>query len=169
MRYLVRLRLDSPSVPAEGEEHNLKPEDVLRAEAGEPKCRKRDISQVVDAAVQWQLENHDGFIGAFISSVRHAPITNQHASWARIGARLSAQKADLGNQKAQAEGMIGAKAVLVLGETDTIIVKAEIEEDAKTVLGKGNVEVLVFNAGHDIPISMPNELADALWKFWEFD
>jgi hypothetical protein len=147
----------------------LRLEDALHAETGIPKGRDQDISRVIDAAVQWQLENHQGFLEAFISSIRHAPITNQDASWAKIGARLSVQKAEPDNPGKQAEGMIGGKAVLILGDRDTIIVRAEVEADAKIALGLDNVEVMVYDAGHDVPILMPNELANALWKFWRFD
>jgi pimeloyl-ACP methyl ester carboxylesterase len=166
VRYLVTRRLDSPILPDYRNLHDIKPEDALYAEIGELKGRPQDISRVIDAAVQWQLENHAGFLDAFISSIRHAPITNQHQSWAKIGARLNMQKTHPHDSALQAEGMIGAKVILVLGKTDTIIIQAEIEDDAKNVLGSDNVEVMVFDVGHDIPICLPDELAGALWNFW---
>lgn len=39
----------------------------------------------VGSAVQWQVENHEGFVGSFISSMRFASITGRHEVWRRLG------------------------------------------------------------------------------------
>jgi hypothetical protein len=105
------------------------------------------VSNVVD----WQILHHRGFVPAFISSIRYAPIHNQHHRW-----RVVAQNI--------ANGVGNLKEVrMVLGETDPIIVADELVEDAKEILGEGNVRVrLVEGAGHEVPINRAEEVVDAV-------
>jgi pimeloyl-ACP methyl ester carboxylesterase len=170
---LVRDRLGAGASTAKSED-TTGPEDAVAAELGN--VGPVDTSKVqssghlslmaVASAVQWQIDNHNGFIPAFISSIRHAPITKQHASWAKIGNRLSAQKAKNADQPAVDNGLWKSKVLMILGRTDPVIVREEVEADAIACLGRDNVEVVIVDGGHDFPITMPEVLVDALLKFW---
>lgn len=95
----------------------------------------------VGAVVDWQIEHHKGFVPAFISSIRYAPVHGEHERW-RI----------LGRNASQSIGGL-RKVYVVLGETDPIIVKDEIVEDAGECLGRANVEFeVVEGAGHEVAI-----------------
>jgi pimeloyl-ACP methyl ester carboxylesterase len=150
VRWLVRRRLDSPT-PADGEEGDLKPESVLKAEIPAASSAPT-ISRKLDGAVQWQLENHPGFIDGFISSIRHAPIIAQHASWAKVGKQFGAN---------------GKKVILVLGQNDPIIIRNEVEGDAKSILDPEVLDVHVYDVGHELPVIMPKEIGDLLLSSWE--
>jgi pimeloyl-ACP methyl ester carboxylesterase len=120
----------------------------------------------IASAVSWQLANHAGFIPAFMSSIRYAPIYNQHAVWAIIGVRLSEQKANPTDDEVAKRGLLRSKVLMILGATDPIVIVEEVSEDAKVVLGDGNVEIVVIEAGHDLPITKSTEVAEAMWRFW---
>jgi len=120
----------------------------------------------VASAVSWQLANHAGFIPAFMSSIRYAPIYSQHAVWAIIGARLSEQKANPTDDEVVKRGLLKSKVLMILGATDPVVIVEEISKDAKVVLGDGNVEIVVIEAGHELPITKSTEVAEAMWRFW---
>jgi hypothetical protein len=120
----------------------------------------------VASAVSWQLANHTGFIPAFMSSIRYAPIFNQHAVWAIIGARLTEQKANPADQEAAKQGLLKGKVLMILGAIDPAIIAEEVSEDTKAVLGDGNVEIVVLDSGHELPITKFTEVAEAIWRFW---
>jgi pimeloyl-ACP methyl ester carboxylesterase len=170
---LVRSRLGTGASTAKSEDATG-PEDAVSAETGN--ARPVDALQVsasgrlslltVASAVQWQIDNHNGFIPAFISSIRHAPITKQHASWVKIGKRLSAQKAENADQQAVGKGLWRSKVLMVLGRTDPVIVREEVEQDATDCLGRDNIEVVIIEGGHDFAITKAEEVADAVLKFW---
>lgn len=121
------------------------------------------------SAVDWQLSHHVGFIPAFISSIRHAPIQNQHASWKRIGNRLTAQKTNSADQRAKSNGLWRSKVLLILGKSDPVIVKEEIKADATECFGPSNLETVVINGGHEIPTSHAKEVSETMLRFWGID
>jgi len=117
-------------------------------------------------AVNWQLDAHPGFLSAFISSIKHAPITQQHERWRLIGrrqvaARISAEPAE----KAQ-QGLKEGKVLILLGKQDKVIISDEVEEDATAVLGKENVTVIRLEGAHDVPVVNAQGCVDALLDFW---
>jgi pimeloyl-ACP methyl ester carboxylesterase len=156
-KYLVRRRLEtSPKTPDEAS---------VFAEV-EDRTLETDATKVCERATDWQLKNHPGFIDAFISAIRHAPITQQHEAWRAIGRRLASQRADPTSEDKAENGLAGGKVVLVLGEADSIIVRKEVQADAEGVLGVDGVETLVLDGGHDLPISRPDATAGAIWASW---
>lgn len=120
----------------------------------------------IAGAVNWQIDHHDGFIPAFVSSIRYAPIHEQHARWRVIGERLSRQEANFRDEEALRLGLWRRKVLILLGAADPIVIKEEVEADAEEVLGKEHTKVVVFDAGHEVPISHSHEVVDTLWKFW---
>jgi pimeloyl-ACP methyl ester carboxylesterase len=119
----------------------------------------------VAGAVAWQVAYHSGFITSFMSSIRRSPITEREFEWTKIGARLSAQNTQFAGSPG--EGLDNGKVLLVLGETDPIIVTDEISEDATTVL-EGNVDIRVIaGAAHDFPVSRGKEVAAIITDFWK--
>ncbi|KAF1939119.1 alpha/beta-hydrolase [Clathrospora elynae] len=101
----------------------------------------------VSAVVDWQIKHHYGFVPAFISTIRYAPIYNQHHRWSVIKENIETKTGPLRD------------VWLVLGETDPIIIADEVTEDAKAVLGEDNVRVRVIEgAGHEIAIEKADDI-----------
>ncbi|KAF2025624.1 alpha/beta-hydrolase [Setomelanomma holmii] len=105
------------------------------------------VSNVVD----WQVLHHKGFVPAFVSSIRYAPVHEQHERWAVIKENIEAGKGPL------------KEVWLVLGETDPIIIKEELIEDATAVLGEDNLQVrVVEGAGHEVAVERADEVVQVV-------
>lgn len=110
----------------------------------------------VGAVVDWQIEHHGGFVPAFISSIRYAPVHGEHERWRVLGRNVSTARGAL------------KKVHIVLGETDPIIVKDEIIEDACECLGSENVEFdVVKGAGHEVAVERADDILCVVEKALE--
>ncbi|KAF2271107.1 alpha/beta-hydrolase, partial [Lojkania enalia] len=137
------------SVEIEKQGHNEEEVRVKGSQAVYQSSHKRLLPSnphsTVGKVVDWQVLHHAGFVKAFISSIRHAPIHNQHHRWRVIGEHMTNGKGAL--------KMVD----FVLGEQDPIIVANEILEDARGVLGEKFMRVeVVQRAGHEVPIERPD-------------
>lgn len=118
----------------------------------------------VPAAVNWQVNNHTGFVHAFMSSMRFGPILRQRQwdTWTRLGKFLSSQR----NRSFEEQHEIGLpsdKVTILCGVDDTIIVKEELAADAKTALER-NVDIQYLDAGHEFPSTKYDEVAQRIWE-----
>ncbi|OJD36506.1 alpha beta hydrolase family [Diplodia corticola] len=129
------------------------------------------------AAVNWQIANHEGFVvPAFVSSMRWAPIYGQWGRWRVVGERVRAKAVEAAAAREREGGIGGAGSgergeegvLLVLGRHDPIVTVDEVGRDAVEALGgPRNVRTVVLDAGHEVPMSMPREVVDAMVEFWE--
>ena len=114
------------------------------------------LPQRVLRAVQWQLRHHPGFVPAFLSTLQHAPLTNQHAAWAKLAATRKP----------------GTTAI-ILGADDEIIDPDEYEADGLPLLGgKEHVYWSVLpgpGAGHDFPMTLARETLGEMYKAWGWE
>jgi pimeloyl-ACP methyl ester carboxylesterase len=118
----------------------------------------------VGNVISWQLENHAGFVPAYMSTIRNAPIYEQQGGhWKQLGALLAERR---GKGDDVPPGIVGGKMLVILGDSDPVIVKTELLEDVKAVLGDDAVEVVVIPGGHEIAITEAKEIADAMVDFW---
>ena len=101
-----------------------------------------------------------------MSCIRYGPVTNQDPRWRCIGDRLSAQNAST-EERYETEGLQNGKVLIIGGETDLLIVKDELIEDATEALGANNVRFEFFDAGHELPIKRSAEVVDCVWEFWQ--
>jgi pimeloyl-ACP methyl ester carboxylesterase len=166
LRSLLRRRVSA--LQASLNQPDIDNSSVAGAVAGELSQKEADNKAVapIFEAIRWQIENHEGFADAFTSSVRHAPISGQHAAWKRIGERLSQQRKAPDDEESQRHGFVGNKVIIFLGSEDVVIFSAEVEPDAKATVGEENVEAVVFKTGHDLPVVMTEKVAEKLWVLW---
>ncbi|KAF2823245.1 alpha/beta-hydrolase [Ophiobolus disseminans] len=108
-------------------------------------------NSTVSGVVDWQVLHHKGFVPAFVSSIRHAPVHEQHERWSVIKENIEQGRGPL------------REVWLVLGETDPIIIKEELVEDATAVLGEDNLRVrVVEGAGHEVAIERADEVVQVV-------
>ncbi|GME39649.1 putative alpha beta hydrolase family protein [Neofusicoccum parvum] len=167
---LIARRLYTPPSPPTAGSTSDAASSAAQAEAGQALRRDRRGSMqshpapllpgrpnvTAAAAVNWQLAHHPGFAQAFASSIRHAPVYAQHPRWRALGDRLSAEAVDAATKKV----------LLVLGSVDPVVVAEEVRADAEEALGPRNVETVVVEAGHELPMSVPGEVVKAMMGFW---
>ncbi|KAK8140481.1 hypothetical protein PG984_000547 [Apiospora sp. TS-2023a] len=149
-----------------------------------PISRRRPGVSVADV-VAHQIDAHAGFVHAFASTMRHAPIYAPQGDWdvlRELLAEARRKRAAMSGWKTGTEQNMGAKdedeeekghgglekgkVLLVLGAEDPVIVPGETIEDAEAVLGKDGVEYAVLAAGHELPITQSSEVADVLQAFF---
>lgn len=169
--FLVSCRLRAgPLVRPKVNKEKLNAADALTEEfssqgAGEVQVLSREYPSIsVPSAVSWQVNNHSGFVHAFMSSMRHGPILGQRqwSTWARLGEYLSAQNnTPLGDDNSK--GLPSDKVHILCGNTDAIIIKDELVTDATAAL-EGNAIFKFYDAGHEFPSTKYDEVAAYIWK-----
>ncbi|KAF2151913.1 alpha/beta-hydrolase [Myriangium duriaei CBS 260.36] len=118
-------------------------------------------------AVAWQVNHTTGFIPAFVSSLQHAPIEDQHDRWRILGERLRQQTLDMQDKSAASMGLRNGKVLLVVGKHDDVIVADELVPDVKELIAEEHLEISYVDAGHDLPVVQPNDIARTLVDFWK--
>jgi pimeloyl-ACP methyl ester carboxylesterase len=153
LRWIVRRRLQSRPVHSTvhkrpNVEDTVKEEIKGKSSSFEnaPLSKSRP-GVTVASAVQWQVENHVGFVNSFMSSIRFASITGKQETWKKLGLRKD-------------------KIMIIAGTTDAVIVQKELEADASVALGADKVEWKVLEGGHDFPITSANKVVQEVSGFW---
>lgn len=114
---------------------------------------KAHPSITIEGAVNHQIENHQGFVAAFMSSIRYGPIQRQHDLWRKVGADLVRK---------------GKQVLVILGEKDPIIQVDETQEDICEVFN-GHAKFRIMDAGHEAPVAKGPEVANYIWDFWHVE
>ncbi|KAK4168643.1 Alpha/Beta hydrolase protein [Cladorrhinum sp. PSN259] len=129
----------------------------------------RRPGHTVSAVMCWQLRHHDGFIPAFMSSIRYAPIYDQRKEWRAFGELLAERRRDAEWEEPgdQLPGLRGGRILLVVGSKDPVIVKEELIHDATAVLGEDGFEAVVLNCGHELVMTNSAEVASVVVNFWK--
>ncbi|CAK4029099.1 Hypothetical predicted protein [Lecanosticta acicola] len=112
-------------------------------------------------AVAWQVKAHEGFIPAFVSCVKYAPIHDGHERWRIVGKRCEARRNQL-----EARGLVEGKVLLILGLQDVVISSSETAKDAKEALGEENLHMAILQGGHDLPIVNAEGCVKTMMDFW---
>lgn len=173
--YFVRKRLrGGPLVPPKEKpksEDKVNVDDVLTEEfAGANEAAAQILSREyphlnVPSSVVWQVDHNQGFVHAFMSTMRYGPIfrSKQWGAWSRLGEYLSAQNgAPVGSQAAK--GLPNDKVHILCGSNDQIIGKDDIVTDATAALG-GNAIFKFYDAGHEFPSTKYEDIASYMMKF----
>lgn len=103
--------------------------------------------------VNWQVTNHTGFVCAFMSTLKHAPMLNQHDAWKRLATRKP------------------KTVCLIFGVGDEIVNEEDYREDALPLVG-GESHVVWAKpvaGGHDFPMVRPEETLERIWQFWGWE
>ncbi|RYO77799.1 hypothetical protein DL766_001303 [Monosporascus sp. MC13-8B] len=140
------------SVEGEGKESFIdaaEQEAVDPNEEGPAALEPTPFERTVESVVHWTLDHHEGFVPAFMSTIRFAPLMDQHGCWRQLAARKP-----------------GTTAVL-LGRHDQLIQKDDYVEDALPLLGgEDNVFWRVVPGAHNFPFTNGPEALECIYEFW---
>ncbi|KAJ5514455.1 Alpha/beta hydrolase fold-1 [Penicillium fimorum] len=116
----------------------------------------------VPGTVAWQVNNHTGFVHAFMSSMRYGPILRERQwnRWTRLGEYITAQN---GTSSGENKRLADKKVHILCGNNDSIIVKSELVPDATAALD-GNVVFKFYEAGHEFPSTKYEEVASYIFE-----
>lgn len=116
----------------------------------------------VSAVMKWQLTYHGGFIPAFMSSIRYAPIYGQLHDWEALGTVLAERRVAGGTLPGLKNGIV----LFILGKDDPVILKEELLHDATVVLGEDAIEAVSLECGHEIGMTKGESIARLAADFW---
>lgn len=125
------------------------------------------------AIVKWQIKNNEGFMKAFVGSIKDGPTRGQHERWRVIGERCNQWRknrgayADTKLDQSPKDYLESGQILLVVGGRDMLIKAKELVPDAEKVVGKANIEVKTFPiSGHEVGMSKGPEIAAYALDFW---
>ncbi|KAF5554288.1 2-hydroxy-6-oxo-6-phenylhexa-2,4-dienoate hydrolase [Fusarium napiforme] len=99
------------------------------------------LEQRVMEYVRWMVTHHSGFVPAFMSSIRFAPLTDQHEAWAKLSKRAP-----------------GTTAIL-LARSDEIIDPESYRRDALSLVGgEHHVRWRILPGSHDFVMTHAGDI-----------
>lgn len=141
-------------------------------EQGESTASKESTSmanptRIAPAVVQWQYENHQGFIHSFTNNIQHGPIMHQHADWNKICRIIKAEDSGLSGSCLSSR-LYDSRILVVFGSTDSIVVAREVSEDLEQMLGGlEHVEFRTVLGDHGFPVPNSEEVVMHISDFWK--
>ncbi|THY92425.1 putative alpha/beta hydrolase [Aureobasidium pullulans] len=147
---------DGKITPTQAADEETPSHPALTRDSSASISTRRPSVSIADV-VSWQLTHHAGFIPSFISSIQHAPVSNQHSSWKTIATNQSCPSPQ--------QRLLEKKVLLLLGRDDNVIIADELSEDAKAVLGDA-VDICILDGGHELPVINADIVAQTIAEFW---
>ncbi|KAJ4268429.1 hypothetical protein NW762_002492 [Fusarium torreyae] len=107
------------------------------------------LEQRVMEYVRWMVTHHNGFVPAFMSSIRFAPLTDQHDAWAKLSKRAP------------------GTTTILLARADEIINPEDYRRDALSLVGgEHNVRWRVLSGSHDFVMTHVQDILRELDDMW---
>lgn len=151
---LTRRRLQKPIAssrrrPTSQPEHAI---EIAAAEAADPAPGERvsSLERGVIVYVRWMVTHHAGFVPAFMSCIRHAPLTEQHDSWREIAKRPA-----------------GTTAVFLAGSDELIDAQDYAQDGLPLLGGEANVVWKILPGGHDFVMTHADDIMRELDELWD--
>ncbi|KAH6660620.1 Alpha/Beta hydrolase protein [Truncatella angustata] len=119
----------------------------------------------VSHVVRWQIDHHEGFIGAFLSTIRYAPIYAPQGDWEVLAHILAERRGADKKMETRPRGLEAGRVLMILGKDDPVVVPSETIGDAEAVLGSDGVEAVVLDAGHEVNIKCSSEVCGHIDRF----
>lgn len=120
----------------------------------------------VPAIVQWQFDNHQGFVHSFINTIQNGPLMDQQAYWKEvcdvIRGRSSREPASN-----RFSNLHNSKILAIFGDSDGIVVAREVREDLEQLLGgMEHLEVKMVPGDHGFPVPSSDQVVKHISDFW---
>lgn len=171
-RRLIRSRLEpqhqGPSADVPVDDLTADEDDHVTVDFDNVPVFSRDGRDVrVGDVMRWQLQGNAGLVAAYMSTIRLAPVYNQHNGLWQILRKVLADRRGNTDGDTTPPGLPGGKVCLVLATHDPVVVKDEWIEDAQDVLGEDAVDIHIVPGGHEIAISKGAQVADCIMASWK--
>lgn len=155
----TRHRLKQPIASNRGKASSSPPaaisEDCVNiavAESSGPGASDTPLERRILEYVRWSLVHNSGFVPAFMSSIRYAPGSGQHASWSRLARRDP-----------------GTTVVLLARHDEMIDVNTYTADGLPLLGGEDFVCWRVLPGGHNFVITHVEEIMKQLDEAWGLD
>jgi len=120
----------------------------------------------VPAIVQWQFDNHKGFVHSFIDKIKHGPLMHQHSDWKKACNFIKGDKLQT-TPSSQSSKLFNSKILVIFGDDDSVVVEKEVSEDLLEMIGgPEHVDFKTVPGGHGFPVSSSDEVIELIADFW---
>ena len=122
----------------------------------------------VPGIVQWQFDNHRGFVHSFVSTIQYGPFQYQHSDWSRTCRIIRGDIARAPPSSHHCK-LFNSKILVILGDADSLVLADEVSADLLSVIGDPeHVEVKVVAGDHGFPVPSCEEVAKLILDFCGF-
>ncbi|KAG6164255.1 hypothetical protein E4U11_001356 [Claviceps purpurea] len=122
---------------------------VAEADTKAPDEEAVPLEKGVLEYVRWMVRYHEGFVPAFMSCIRHAPLMGQHEQWRGLARRKAGTTA------------------MIFAEADELIREPEYREQGLPLAGgEEHVVWRVVPGRHDFVMTHPGRILDEIDAFW---
>lgn len=116
---------------------------------------------------QWQFDEHQGFVHAFIDTTQNGPFQKQHQDWKKAIDIISGRSTCFSNTNVPCR-LHDTKMLVVFGDTDRIVVADEIQEELIGMVPERERIVFCTVPGdHVFPIQSGEAVARHIIDFWK--
>ncbi|KAL2046979.1 hypothetical protein N7G274_000997 [Stereocaulon virgatum] len=122
----------------------------------------------VPAIVQWQFDNHQGFVHSFVNTIKHRSLMHQSSEWRNICNIIKGESSGMPGAALPSK-IYNSKILVILGDADGIVVAKEVSEDLEQMLGPEHVEFRTVPGGHGFPVPSHAEVIKHILEFWGLD
>lgn len=129
----------------------------------EPKALNPEDLDVA-GIVQWQFDNHQGFVHTFADTIRYGPLMNQRSAWEKACSIIRGEGTPLPSGK-----LYGSKILAIFGDVDNVVVPSETTEDLKQLLGEEHLVTKIVPGGHGFPVPSTSLVIKHILEFWHLD
>lgn len=120
----------------------------------------------VSSIIQWQFDNHWGFLRSFVSTSRYGPVWHQQSDWKKVCEIINGRQKNGSGYRSYNQQ--NSKILFIFGDSDEIVIGKEIIEDFEQMLGGSEkVEFKVVAGNHGFPILSSQEVVRHIFEFWE--
>lgn len=137
----------------------------IRADHAKPKAQSGseqqfDFNQIdIGEIVQWQFDNHAGFMHSFLDTIRNGPLMGQADLWEKACAVIR-------GESCPGSKMHNSSVLVFLGDVDSVVVGEEASQDISSLLGAPHVCFKYVPGGHGFPYPNSEEITREVAKFW---
>ncbi len=121
----------------------------------------------VPAIVQWQFDNHQGFVHSFINTIQHGPIMHQQSDWKKVCNIIKGESPGM-QSSSQSCKIYNSKILGIFGDADAVVVRKHVSEDLEQMLGgPQHVDFKTVAGGHGFPVPSSDEVVKHISNFWK--
>lgn len=124
------------------------------------------LSMDMPAIVQWQFDNHKGFVLSFIDTIKHGPLMHQHQDWVKVCNIIRGTRA-LTSSTDHSTKLFNSKMLVIFGDADGVVLEKELSADLLEMIGgPEHVDFKVVPGSHGFPFPSSDEIVGHISDFW---
>ena len=119
----------------------------------------------IPGIVQWQYDNHKGFVHSFVSTHRYGPIQHQHSDWRRVCNIIKGGSSHV-SPSIESSKDFNNKLLVIFGDGDDVIRAGEVSADLLEMIGEPEyLDIKVVAGDHGFPVPRHDEVARYIAEF----